>query len=291
MAVMKFRNPDTGEWVTLSVGAGGVTDHGQLSGLTDDDHPQYLLRSGGQMTGPLVVPAPTSPTDAANKAYVDESDSTWTIIRPDDPGDPTLLGNPLGGLNSPLWVDTDDDSWGGGGTGSPVFGGIFGDGVSDTILVTHGLGTEDIVVSLWNANTKELVNTEVTILNVDTLQLNFSIVPPPNTVKVVVMTAGSTGTGGGSQYIYEGSEHPPNLPIGALFFDNDAVPPPSGGVNLAAIGSSTSAVGETGSSGTSDLAARADHVHAGAPPILVLGKTDPVPGGTAAGTIIVRKDA
>ncbi|MCX6832311.1 MAG: hypothetical protein NT028_09300 [candidate division Zixibacteria bacterium] len=30
---------------------GGVTDHGALTGLGDDDHPQYLLKSGGTMTG------------------------------------------------------------------------------------------------------------------------------------------------------------------------------------------------------------------------------------------------
>ncbi|MBI2403666.1 MAG: hypothetical protein HYW52_03615 [Gemmatimonadetes bacterium] len=28
--------------------ATGVTDHGQLSGLADDDHPQYLLASGAR---------------------------------------------------------------------------------------------------------------------------------------------------------------------------------------------------------------------------------------------------
>lgn len=28
-----------------SGGGGGVSDHGSLSGLADDDHPQYLLRS------------------------------------------------------------------------------------------------------------------------------------------------------------------------------------------------------------------------------------------------------
>lgn len=32
-------------------------------------------------------------------------------------------------------------------------------------------------------------------------------------------------------------------------------------------------------------------ITANGPPILVLGKTDPVPGGTAAGTVIVRREA
>lgn len=32
-------------WVILGGGGGGVTDHGALSGLADDDHPQYALES------------------------------------------------------------------------------------------------------------------------------------------------------------------------------------------------------------------------------------------------------
>lgn len=40
----------------------GVTDHGALTGLADNDHPQYVRKVGDTMTGPLVldVPADTS---------------------------------------------------------------------------------------------------------------------------------------------------------------------------------------------------------------------------------------
>lgn len=33
----------------------GVTDHGALTGLEDDDHPQYLKTTGGNVSGPLTV--------------------------------------------------------------------------------------------------------------------------------------------------------------------------------------------------------------------------------------------
>ena len=37
-------------------GGGGVTDHGALSGLADDDHPQYLLADGSRpMSGNLLM--------------------------------------------------------------------------------------------------------------------------------------------------------------------------------------------------------------------------------------------
>lgn len=36
--------------------AGGVTDHGLLAGLGDDDHPQYMPKAGGTFTGSVDVP-------------------------------------------------------------------------------------------------------------------------------------------------------------------------------------------------------------------------------------------
>lgn len=36
-------------------GADGVTDHGLLTGLTDDDHPQYVLAAGDTMSGELII--------------------------------------------------------------------------------------------------------------------------------------------------------------------------------------------------------------------------------------------
>lgn len=47
-------------------------DHGALAGLGDNDHPQYLLKSGGTLTGDLTLDAdPTSDLHAATKQYVD----------------------------------------------------------------------------------------------------------------------------------------------------------------------------------------------------------------------------
>lgn len=46
--ILIFRN---GEWVAEDPAAGGVTDHGALGGLSDDDHPQYLLVNGSRAMG------------------------------------------------------------------------------------------------------------------------------------------------------------------------------------------------------------------------------------------------
>ena len=42
-------------------GEGGVTDHGALTGLGDDDHPQYVKKSGDTMTGSLVINGASGP--------------------------------------------------------------------------------------------------------------------------------------------------------------------------------------------------------------------------------------
>ncbi len=61
---------------------GGVTDHGDLDGLLDDDHTQYLLVTGGRaLSGDLSMggntltnlAAPSAGSDAATKDYVDSA--------------------------------------------------------------------------------------------------------------------------------------------------------------------------------------------------------------------------
>jgi hypothetical protein len=44
---------------------GSATDHGNLLGLSDNDHPQYLPKAGGTMTGNLVVDGVTESVDAS----------------------------------------------------------------------------------------------------------------------------------------------------------------------------------------------------------------------------------
>ena len=49
-----------------------TTDHGSLTGLGDDDHPQYVLASGTRpFTGPVSGIDPSTPTQLATKSYVD----------------------------------------------------------------------------------------------------------------------------------------------------------------------------------------------------------------------------
>lgn len=52
-----------GDYSAGSTGGSGVSDHGSLTGLTDDDHPQYVLADGSRtMTGNLTVNASINAT-------------------------------------------------------------------------------------------------------------------------------------------------------------------------------------------------------------------------------------
>lgn len=87
-------------WVELA-GGGGVTDHGALTGLGDDDHTQYVLVNGTRaMTGDLTINKTNpylylKPTDASSPAVLlkDSADNIKgrmyvtgddMVVRPDD---------------------------------------------------------------------------------------------------------------------------------------------------------------------------------------------------------------
>jgi hypothetical protein len=62
---------DANDRLTLSTAV--ITDHGGLSGLADDDHPQYSKADGTRaFTGEVTVVTPTTDPKAANKGYVDD---------------------------------------------------------------------------------------------------------------------------------------------------------------------------------------------------------------------------
>jgi len=65
--------------ITIS-GAAGVTDHGALTGLGDDDHPQYILADGTRPFSSTVSGVnPTEDAHLATKYYVDQFTVSGTI--------------------------------------------------------------------------------------------------------------------------------------------------------------------------------------------------------------------
>jgi len=97
-------------------------------------------------------------------------------------GNLTVLGN----IYSPLFSSLT-------GTGSFVLSGgskystVFGDGVASTFIINHNLNTSDIVMTVIDFNTAQVVYPTVTINNLNQVQINFSFVPPPLSYKISII--------------------------------------------------------------------------------------------------------
>jgi len=63
-----------------------------------------------------------------------------------------------------------------------------GDGVSNTYVVNHNLGTANVVVSCYDAYSGEEVELGVKVLDQNRIQVEARPAPPNNSIKVVVMS-------------------------------------------------------------------------------------------------------
>lgn len=109
-----------------------------------------------------------------------------------------------------LWVDT---GTAGGDVVSPDSGShvtTIGNGTDTTITITHNLGTQDILLSLWLTGTGELVTTDITSIDDSSISLTFEAPPGPGAIKAVIASAASRGGGIDRNYvdrrIWQGTE-------------------------------------------------------------------------------------
>lgn len=84
-------NEDPGEWVEIGASGSGITSHGQLLNLNNDDHVQYLRHDGTRaMTGNLELagfallnalmhPSSTQPTPTEGKLWYDSNEHTLKV--------------------------------------------------------------------------------------------------------------------------------------------------------------------------------------------------------------------
>ena len=65
--------------------------------------------------------------------------------------------------------------------------GTIGDGSATAIAVTHSLGTDDVIVEVYGASTKETVGCDVDRTSTDAVTLTFASAPASNAYKVVII--------------------------------------------------------------------------------------------------------
>ena len=80
---------------------------------------------------------------------------------------------------------------------SNAYAETIGDGVETSYAITHGLGTEDVVVSTYIVTTGEEINCDKYMTDTDTVTLEFATAPTTNQVRcVIVGTAYGSGDSG-----------------------------------------------------------------------------------------------
>lgn len=71
--------PNDGADTITIASTGGVTDHGALTGLSDDDHPQYVLNTGDTLTGGLLLTG-TAATEAYRTLVTGETNNRFRVL-------------------------------------------------------------------------------------------------------------------------------------------------------------------------------------------------------------------
>ena len=62
-----------------------------------------------------------------------------------------------------------------------------GDGIATAIVVTHNLNTQDIIVSVRDATTNDMILVDIKATGVNTATITFAVAPASNSYKVVIL--------------------------------------------------------------------------------------------------------
>ena len=114
---------DTAKFVLRAMSGGGVTDHGALTGLADDDHSQYLLATGAR-------------TGASSQAQTFTSGIIGPSWKPASDGATALQMQAAAGTPAIITINTVNNAVGL-GTTAPAANGGWGAGTRQTVLHLH----------------------------------------------------------------------------------------------------------------------------------------------------------
>jgi hypothetical protein len=189
------------------VGTTPVSDHGSMTGLSDDDHPQYLRTDGTRTATSLTVsgsittnsfildgieidaatPSDTNVLkyDAGLNKYVPGAASTVASL--DDLTDVIISGatpNQILKFNGTNWVNAESTS--GGSIGS-TFSAAIGDGSETEYILTHNFSTRNIVVSITEENAPYgAVSAYWEATDLDNITIYFASPPASDSIRVNV---------------------------------------------------------------------------------------------------------
>jgi hypothetical protein len=183
------------------VSAVAVSDHGSLTGLQDDDHPQYLNESRHNTLDHSIALGTASLNDLGDVNIATPS-SGQGLVWDGSVWLNTTIPLSLNGLtdviitsatpnqvlkwNGTNWVNDESPSSISGTTHSQ----IIGDGVESQFIVTHNLSTRNIVVSITEENTPYgAISSHWEATDLNYITIYFASPPDPSSVRVNVYAA------------------------------------------------------------------------------------------------------
>jgi hypothetical protein len=191
------------------VGATAVSDHGSMTGLTDDDHTQYLRTDGTRTATSLTVSGSittnsfildgieidaATPSDTNVLKYSSSLNKyipgvASTVASLDDLTDVIITSatpNQILKWDGTQWVNAEVPGSIGGTTKFETIG----DGSTTTFVISHNLTTRDVVVSITeNTSPYGLINTSWEATTSNTITIYFETAPALNSVRVSIFAA------------------------------------------------------------------------------------------------------
>ena len=67
------------------------------------------------------------------------------------------------------------------------FAGLIGDGTTTALAVTHNLGTTDVVVSLKDVASSEIIYADITVTSANVVTVTFAVAPTTDAIRVTVL--------------------------------------------------------------------------------------------------------
>lgn len=178
-----------------------VSDHGSMTGLQDDDHPQYFNSSrhdAHDHSNALSTSSINDLGDVAISGAIEGQGLVWNGTNWSNTTIPLSLDgltdvvitsatpNQVLKFNGTNWVNDESPS----SISGTTFTQLLGDGVQSQFVINHGLSTRNIVVSILEENAPYgAVSSHWEATTLDEITVYFASAPDPSSIRVNIYSA------------------------------------------------------------------------------------------------------
>lgn len=168
-----------GRWLRMN---SPLDDHNSMSGIQGGASGDYQHLTTSQVTKLNGVSAGATKTEASStNGNIKINGAEVTVYTHPATHPPSIIAQDA---NNRFVTDSEKAAW---NAKPKKYSATIGNGTATSITVVHNLGTEDIVYSLREVSTKAFVETDVAVVDANTIRLTFAIAPAANSLRLVVI--------------------------------------------------------------------------------------------------------